>query len=49
MATEKDPVCGMDIDPNKAAAKAEYEGETYHFCSTACRDKFTAAPQKYAR
>jgi len=38
----------MDIDPNKAAAKAEHEEKTYHFCSTACSDKFKAAPQKYA-
>lgn len=47
MATEKDPVCGMDIDPHKAAAQEDYQGQAYHFCSKACRDKFKAAPQKY--
>jgi len=47
MATVKDPVCGMDIDPNNAAATEEYQGKTYHFCSTACHEKFEAEPQKY--
>jgi len=48
MATVKDPVCGMDIDPNTAAATEEYQGKTYHFCSMACHDKFKAEPEKYA-
>jgi len=45
----KDPVCGMEIDQAKAAAKREYEGKTYYFCSTSCRDKFNAAPQSFAK
>jgi Cu+-exporting ATPase len=45
--TVKDLVCGMDIDPDGAAAKEEYQDETYHFCSTACHDKFKAEPEKY--
>ncbi|MEJ7577680.1 MAG: heavy metal translocating P-type ATPase [Pyrinomonadaceae bacterium] len=44
----KDPVCGMEIDPAKAAGQSEYEGQTYYFCSTACKGKFDAAPAKYA-
>ena len=48
MATVKDPVCGMDIDPNNATATEEYQGKTYHFCSDACHDKFKAEPEKYA-
>ena len=43
----KDPVCGMDVTPEKAAAKSEYEGQTYYFCSTHCHDKFVAAPGEY--
>lgn len=43
----KDPVCGMEIDKEKAAAQREYEGQTYFFCSVSCRDKFNAAPQEY--
>jgi len=48
MATVKDPVCGMDIEPNTAAATEDYQGKTYHFCSTVCHDKFKAEPEKYA-
>ena len=47
MATVKDPVCGMDIEPNNAAAKMEQQGKTYYFCSDACHDKFMAEPEKY--
>lgn len=45
----KDPVCGMEIEKEKAAAHKEYEGKTYYFCSASCRDKFNASPQDYAR
>ena len=47
MATVKDPVCGMEIDPKSAAATAEYQGKTYYFCSAACHEKFKAEPEKY--
>jgi YHS domain-containing protein len=47
MAMVTDPVCGMRIDPDDAAATAEYEGETYYFCSEACRDAFVADPGSY--
>ena len=43
----KDPVCGMRIDATRAAAASVYGGTTYYFCSTACREKFEAAPQSY--
>ena len=43
-----DVMCGMDIDPNTAAAQMVYQGETYYFCSNACHDKFMAEPQKYS-
>jgi Cu+-exporting ATPase len=46
---EKDVVCGMQIDPAKAAAKSQYEGKTYYFCSTDCKAKFDANPSQYAR
>jgi Cu+-exporting ATPase len=44
----KDVVCGMEIDPNNAAAQMDYQGKTYYFCSSACHDKFMAEPEKYA-
>lgn len=44
----KDPVCGMEFEKEKAAARQTYENNTYYFCSTSCHDKFKTAPQKYA-
>src|SRR5271157_5963184 len=44
---DKDPVCGMNVDPSKAAASVEYEGKLYHFCSRGCAEKFKADPEKY--
>ncbi len=44
---EKDPVCGMDVDPAHAAASETYQGKTYYFCGTHCRDAFKADPEKY--
>lgn len=43
-----DPVCKMAVDPVKAAAKVEYAGQVYYFCSAACHKAFTANLQKYA-
>jgi YHS domain-containing protein len=37
---KKDPVCGTFISTQTAFQKA-VNGETYYFCSTECRDKFT--------
>ena len=34
---EKDVVCGMQIDPAKAAGTSEYQGKTYYFCSKSCK------------
>ncbi len=49
MATnlEKDPVCGMMIDPATAAGKSDYMGKTYYFCATGCKTEFDADPAKY--
>jgi len=38
MAT--DPVCGMTIEREHAAARLEHEGQTYYFCSRGCRKEF---------
>jgi Cu+-exporting ATPase len=42
-----DPVCGMTVDPARAAAQVEHAGTTYFFCSKGCAAKFTADPNKY--
>ena len=46
---ERDVVCGMNVDPAKAAATSEYNGKTYYFCAKVCKSKFDAEPQKYAK
>lgn len=43
----KDPVCGMRVDPDHAAAKFVHNGETHYFCAVSCREKFQADPDKY--
>ena len=42
-----DPVCGMTITASDAADSVEHAGQTYHFCSTRCAEKFRDEPQKY--
>jgi Cu+-exporting ATPase len=46
---EHDPVCGMNVDPSKAAASVEHEGATVYFCSQTCAAKFRTAPEKHAQ
>jgi Cu+-exporting ATPase len=48
MAMVTDPVCGMRIDPDDAAASADHEGTTFYFCSQTCHDAFVADPAAYA-
>jgi YHS domain-containing protein len=47
MAVVTDPVCGMRIDPDDAAATAEHDGKVYYFCSETCRDLFEGDPDSY--
>lgn len=42
-----DPVCKMEVNPASAAAQSEYEGQTFYFCSEACKRKFDADPTRY--
>ncbi len=42
-----DPVCGMKVQPEKAAAKTVYAENTYHFCSTKCHARFESNPLAY--
>ncbi len=43
----KDPVCGMDVNPETSQYKATLHGQAYFFCSAGCRTKFLAEPAKY--
>jgi P-type Cu+ transporter len=44
---QRDPVCGMTVDPAISQHRFEYRGETFHFCSAGCRAKFAAEPEQY--
>jgi Cu+-exporting ATPase len=46
---ERDPVCGMQVDPASARAKSEHGGRTYFFCCAGCARKFEAAPEQYLK
>ena len=43
----KDPVCGMEVETANAAGHTEHAGQTYHFCGSACKDKFDKNPAQY--
>jgi len=43
----KDPICGMDVDPDKTAHHADHGGQQFHFCSAGCLGKFVADPERY--
>ena len=50
IAMAKDPICGMDVDIEKAKAAgltAEYQGKIYYFDSEDCKQRFTKDPQRY--
>jgi Cu+-exporting ATPase len=43
----KDPVCGMEIESEKALAKREHMGKTFYFDTQDCVNKFDADPHRY--
>ena len=46
----KDPVCGMDVNPEVATAlglRSEQEGSTYHFCGRGCKLDFDEDPAHF--
>ncbi len=45
----KDPVCGMMVDPERTGHQAGHGGQTFHFCSARCREKFVADPERYLK
>jgi YHS domain-containing protein len=47
MAT--DPVCGMEVKEDQAAATAEHDGMKYYFCSQGCHDEFVKNPEQYTK
>ena len=42
-----DPVCGMRVDADAAAAAWEHDGKTYFFCSIGCWERFRDDPVRF--
>jgi YHS domain-containing protein len=47
MATAIDPVCGMEVDTERAQLTSEFEGVTYYFCSRGCKLDFDEDPAHF--
>ncbi|MFP5342833.1 MAG: YHS domain-containing protein [Candidatus Limnocylindria bacterium] len=46
----KDPVCGMEVNPEIATAQglsSDHAGETYYFCGKGCKLDFDDDPQRF--
>lgn len=43
----RDPVCGMMVDEERAAATSEYKGKAYYFCAPGCKVAFDKDPEEY--
>jgi len=48
MSEQIDPICGMTVEPETAAAKREYAGKTYYFCGPGCAKAFDLKPEAFA-
>ncbi|HSL12037.1 MAG TPA: YHS domain-containing protein [Actinomycetota bacterium] len=44
-----DPVCGMEVAEDAAAAAWEHAGVTYLFCSVGCMERFRQDPERFLR
>ena len=44
---QRDPVCQMDMDEQTAAGQSTYQGKTFYFCSSSCRDGFDKNLEQY--
>lgn len=45
----KDPVCGMEVDEDRAKHRHRYRGKSYYFCTERCKDSFEQDPVKYLK
>jgi len=44
---EKDAICGTAVDKNKSEISYYFQGSTYYFCSSQCRDEFAEATMSW--
>jgi YHS domain-containing protein len=43
----KDPVCGMEVNEERADYTSEYKGKKYYFCAPGCKKHFDENPEKF--
>ncbi len=43
----KDPVCGMEVEPQTAPASTIYAGHVYYFCAEGCKNQFEQDPGRF--
>ena len=48
-STVRDPVCGMEVNSQDAAASTAYQGHIVYFCSTECQQQFDQSPERYVK
>lgn len=46
LALKIDPVCKMSLEEYPTTAVTDFEGKSYGFCSSLCKKKFVADPEK---
>ncbi|HEY5611796.1 MAG TPA: heavy metal translocating P-type ATPase, partial [Thermoanaerobaculia bacterium] len=49
MTQGTDPVCGMHVDPEKAAGSSTFDGQTVFFCSNFCKKQFDQNPAAFVK
>ena len=42
-----DPVCNMEVVPDRTEISAVINGEIYYFCAEGCKKAFVSNPEKY--
>lgn len=47
--SNRDPICGMTLERESEFATRQHGGQTFHFCSPACVEKFDTDPQRYTQ
>ena len=46
---DRDPICGMDVNPEKPGSRREHAEEMILFCSTRCAKHFDEEPARYVK
>jgi Cu+-exporting ATPase len=44
---ERDPVCGMSVNPATAKQVQQHAGKDFYFCCASCAEKFKSEPDKF--